>query len=132
MIFFIRQASPAALAALSSAVESAVSEGIRVSTPTVDVFIVENLFLQAISASQERLATAAKNEKGMVAWGNTNIQVGGVVKAYCTLPCKSKQTMVYYTRCQSCGHFFLIFLCSFLVALKFFWHFVSLEQAGHC
>lgn len=69
-----RQASPAAIAALCRAVESAVSDNARITTPTVDVFVRENLFPDAISSSQERLAAAA-DEEGLVAWGNTNTQV---------------------------------------------------------
>ncbi|CBN76487.1 conserved unknown protein [Ectocarpus siliculosus] len=68
------QASPAAIAALCRAVESAVSDNVRISTPTVDVFVRENLFPDAISSSQERLAAAATDEDGLVAWGNTNTQ----------------------------------------------------------
>lgn len=69
------QASAAALEALRDAVESAFSDNVGVSTPTVDVFVRENLFPTAISASQERLAVAASSENGLVAWGNTNTQV---------------------------------------------------------
>ncbi|CAN0499500.1 unnamed protein product [Ectocarpus sp. 8 AP-2014] len=69
------QASPAAIAALCWAVESAVLDNVRISTPTVDVFVRENLFPDAISSSQERLAAAARDEEGLVAWGNTNTQV---------------------------------------------------------
>ncbi|CAN0037806.1 unnamed protein product, partial [Ectocarpus sp. 13 AM-2016] len=68
------QASPAAIAALCWAVESAVSDNVRISTPTVDIFVRENLFPDAISCSQERLAAAARDEEGLVAWGNTNTQ----------------------------------------------------------
>ncbi|CAM9814166.1 unnamed protein product [Ectocarpus fasciculatus] len=68
------QASPAATAALCRAVESAVSDSVRITTPTVDVFVRENLFPDAISSSQERLAAAARDEDGLVAWGNTNTQ----------------------------------------------------------
>ncbi|CAM9524964.1 unnamed protein product, partial [Scytosiphon promiscuus] len=68
------QASPQALAALVVAVEKAVSENVRVSTPTVDIFIREGLFPAAISSSQEQLAAAARDSEGMVAWGNTNTQ----------------------------------------------------------
>lgn len=69
------QASPAALATLCDAVETAVSDRVGLSTPTVDVFVRENLFPDAISSSQERLAVAARTEDGLVAWGNTNTQV---------------------------------------------------------
>ncbi|CAN0081119.1 unnamed protein product, partial [Hapterophycus canaliculatus] len=69
-----RQASPQALSALCSAVENAVSENVKVCTPTVDVFIREGLFPSAISSSQEKLAAAARGSEGMVAWGNTNTQ----------------------------------------------------------
>ncbi|CAM9807672.1 unnamed protein product [Pylaiella littoralis] len=68
------QASPAALAALRDAVESAVSDNVGVSTSTVDVFVRENLFPTAVSASRERLAVAASSKNGLVAWGNTNTQ----------------------------------------------------------
>lgn len=51
------------------------SDNVRISTPTVDVFVRENLFPDAISSSQERLAAAARDEEGLVAWGNTNTQV---------------------------------------------------------
>eukprot|EP00903_Cladosiphon_okamuranus_P007176 g6968.t1 len=68
------KASPAALATLCSAVEAAVAQKVGISTPTVDVFVRENLFPDAISSSQERLALAARTEDGLVAWGNTNTQ----------------------------------------------------------
>lgn len=55
--------------------ESAVSHEARVSTPTVDVFVRENLFPAAISSAKRRLEVAAREERGMVAWGNTNTQV---------------------------------------------------------
>lgn len=55
--------------------ESAVSDQVELSTPTVDVFVRENLFPDAISSSQERLAAAARTSEGLVAWGNTNTQV---------------------------------------------------------
>lgn len=70
-----QQASSSALLALGDAVESAVSDGARVSTPTVDVFVRENLFPVAISSAKRRLEVAAREERGMVAWGNTNTQV---------------------------------------------------------
>lgn len=75
LMFTSLQASPAALAALRDAVESAVSDNVGVSTPTVDVFVRENLFPTAVSASRERLAVAASSKNGLVAWGNTNTQV---------------------------------------------------------
>ncbi|CAM9754506.1 unnamed protein product, partial [Laminaria digitata] len=68
------QASSSALVALGNAVESAVSEEARVSTPTLDVFVRENLFPVAISSAKRRLEVAAREERGMVAWGNTNTQ----------------------------------------------------------
>lgn len=55
--------------------ENAVSDGARVSTSTVDVFVRENLFPVAISSAKRRLEVAAREERGMVAWGNTNTQV---------------------------------------------------------
>lgn len=55
--------------------ESAVSDEARVSTPTVDVFVKENLFPGAISSAKRRLEVAAREERGIVAWGNTNTQV---------------------------------------------------------
>ena len=70
-----QQASSSALAALGNAVESAVSDEARVSTPSVDVFVRENLFPVAISSAKRRLEVAAREERGMVAWGNTNTQV---------------------------------------------------------
>lgn len=63
------------MSALCGAVENAVSENVRISTPTVDVFIREGLFPTAITSSQEKLAAAARDCEGMVAWGNTNTQV---------------------------------------------------------
>lgn len=72
---FLEQASSSALVALGNAVESAVSEEARVSTPTLDVFVRENLFPVAISSAKRRLEVAAREERGMVAWGNTNTQV---------------------------------------------------------
>lgn len=70
------QASTAALQVLGNALERAVSEEVRFSTQTVDVFVRENLFPKAISSSQGRLEFAARNKPGIVAWGNTNTQVG--------------------------------------------------------
>lgn len=57
------------------AVETAVSANLGVSTPNVDVFIRETLFPEAIPVSARRLALAAREEEGIVAWGNTNTQV---------------------------------------------------------
>lgn len=70
-----RQASSSALVALGEAVESAVSDEARVSTPTVDVFVRESLFPLAVSSAKRSLEVAAREERGMVAWGNTNTQV---------------------------------------------------------
>lgn len=69
------QTSQSALEALRMAVETAVSASLGVSTPNVDVFIRETLFPEAISVSARKLAIAAREEEGMVAWGNTNTQV---------------------------------------------------------
>ena len=47
--------------------ESAVSDEARVSTPTVDVFVRENLFPVAISSAKRSLEVAVREERGMVA-----------------------------------------------------------------
>lgn len=105
------QASPAALATLCGAVETAVTENVGVSTPTVDVFVRENLFPDAISASQERLALAARTEDGLVAWGNTNTQVC-VPMCTCVCVCahergRERERRVFRRECfRRCRRFF--------------------------
>ena len=74
------------------------AEEVAVSTPTADVFVRENLFPDAISSSQDRLALAARTEDGFVAWGNTNTQVCVCVCLYvfvsgclCACVCKTER-----------------------------------------
>lgn len=67
--------TPTALEALCAAVENVVADEVRISTETADVFVRESLFPVAVSSSQRRLKAAARDEQGIVAWGNTNTQV---------------------------------------------------------